>query len=115
MRAGAHTVAELLLQGFAAFRIIGDAGADLGAHGLHRGWAVGGDHCGGIESPCHQPISRDDRIDQSDPCGEGRIDEPAGQQQIHRMHMADLVRELYGGAAKRVDRPAHLGQTKAGL
>ena len=39
----------------------------------------------------------------------------AGEQQIHGVDVADLLDELDGRPAERVDRPPHLGQPEAGV
>src|SRR5215813_2668673 len=111
----AHAIPQLLLRRLAPPRVVRDDGADLPLHGLHRGWAVGRDLLGRLERPGHEPLGGHDAVDQTQPGRLGGVDQPPGQEQVHGVHVPDLLRELQRGTAKRIDRPLHLGQAEAGV
>ena len=72
--AGADAVAELLVERLARSRVLGDGGADLLLHRLHRGGAVGGDQLRGLERPRHEPIGGDDAVDEAEARGLRGVD-----------------------------------------
>src|SRR5262249_53684099 len=113
VRAGAHLVAQRLLQRLARPRVLGDGGADLPLDRLHGRRAVGGDALGRFQRPRHQPLGGHDAIDQADPRRVGRVDPTRRAQELHRVHVADLLHELGRRAPERIDGPFHFGQPEA--
>src|SRR5215813_15509052 len=108
-----YLVAERLLHRLASARVLRDGGADLPLHRLHGGGAVGGDLLGGGERPRHELVRGHHAIDQTYPRRLRRVDEAAGEEQVHGVRVSDLLDELEGGPAKGIDRPLHLRQPEA--
>src|SRR5215467_6160938 len=105
-----HLITEGLLHRIAGARALRDGGGDLALHRLHGGGAVGGDLLGGGEGPRHQLLRGDHAIDQAHARRLRRLDEAAGEQEVHGVRVADLLGELEGRPAEGIDRPLHLGQ-----
>src|SRR5439155_14403291 len=95
VRARPHAVTELLLERLARERVLGDRRADLALHRLHGRGAVRGDHLGGLERPGHESFRWNDAVHEPQARGLGRVDELAGQQEIHGVDVADLLDELH--------------------
>src|SRR5215813_10946352 len=111
--ARAHLITEGLLHRLAGARVLRDGGGDLALHRLHGGGAVGGDLLGGGEGPRHQLLRGHYPIDQAHARRLRRVDEAAGEQEIHGVGVADLLGELEGRPAEWIDRPRHLWQPEA--
>jgi hypothetical protein len=56
------------------------------------------------------PADRHKPIHQAEPGRFPSVDQARPQQQVHRVDVIDLLDQLYGRAAERVDRPLDLGQ-----
>src|SRR5262245_24384154 len=108
-----HLVAEGLLHCLAGARVLRNGGGDLELHRLHGGRAVGGDLLSRGEGPRHQLLRSDHAIDQAYAHRLRRVDEAAGEQEIHGVRVANLLDELEGRPAEWIDRPRHLGQPEA--
>ena len=104
VRAGSHFVAELLLQRLAGQRVIGNCGADLPLDRLHRRGAVRSDHLRGLDRPTHQLAAGHKPVYQAEPSRLPSVDQARRQQQVHRVNVTDLLDQLDGRAAERVDR-----------
>src|SRR5947207_1524084 len=110
---GPHAIAQLLIERFARLRVDGDRRADLLLDRLHGARAVGRDGLGGGERPRHQVGRGQHAIDEADPRRLGGVDQLRGEQQLHRVDVADLLHEFDGPAPERIDRPADFGQAEA--
>src|SRR5947208_2871178 len=108
-----HAVAELLLQRFARRRVVGDGAADLLLDRLHGGRAVGGDGLRRLQRPRDEGVRLHHAVDEPDPRRLRGVDQPGRQQQLHGVDVADLLDQLHGRAAERIDRPADLGEAEA--
>src|SRR5215470_821977 len=111
--APADSISEFPLQGFPAGSVLGNAGADLGLHRLDRGWAIRRNLDCAFEGRRHDVCCRQHPIDQADAGCELSGYETPAEQQVHGMHIANLLHELHGGPTEGVNRPLHLWQAKA--
>src|SRR6185436_18108408 len=112
LRAGPDPVAQLLVERLTRARMLGDGRADLPLHRLHRGRAIGRDGLRGLERPRGEAGGGHETVDEPQARALRRIDQTSREQEIHGVDVPDLLDELDGGAAERVDRPAHLGQAE---
>src|SRR5256886_17277874 len=108
--AAAHAVAQLLLERLARAGVLGDRRADLLLDGLHGAGAVLRDALGDLERDGQHALGLDHLVDPPEARGLGGVDQAPSPQQAHGVAVADLLGDLDGGAAERIDRPLPLGQ-----
>ena len=93
-------LAQRLIQGLTCKSRFRQGGTDLLFHRLHRRGAIGGDRFGGLQGPRQERLAGDDPVDESDLCGGGGVDQVGGQEELHGMHVADLLDEFDGPPPK---------------
>jgi hypothetical protein len=75
--------------------------------------AVGSDHFRCCDRPACQLALRHQTVYQTEPSRLRGIDQSRRQEQVHGVKVTDLLDQLDGRAAERIDRPLDLGQAKA--
>src|SRR6516225_7979308 len=105
MGASAHSISQLLFQGLPGSCVVGNAGADLRLYRLDRRWTVRRDLNRSFDGSGHDIGAWQHAVDECDAGCELGSNETSGEQQVHGMHIADLLHKFHRGAAEGVDRP----------